>query len=139
MALSFRVVRHGVYLGVSMGPDAVGAEFDEAESKYQARCVYIRSIPGLLAELFRAHQVDIVSVLMFIVQVADLPKCARQVEVAFLARALSAPMHSMTVDALIGCTFPPKQNKFVPVDLQAQAAMLRFALVMAQLRNSDHP
>lgn len=63
MASSFEVSRRGAYLGVPMGTDTVGHEFDAAIVKYRSRCLHIRSVPGFVVERLRAHQVFVVLVI----------------------------------------------------------------------------
>lgn len=77
LARSFTVARQGVCLGVLVGLGTVGNEFDTAIRRYRARCAYIRSVPGFLQERMRAHHMYTVGVLLFLAQLADLPRHSR--------------------------------------------------------------
>lgn len=80
MAESFTVARRGVYLGILVGRGCVGREFDAALMKYEARCEHVRSVPGFVVERLRAHQVFVVSVLLFLAQIAQMPSRASVIE-----------------------------------------------------------
>lgn len=99
-------------------------------AKYQARCVYVRSVPGFLAGRLRAQHLYGVSVFLFIVQLAFLPRRARQIEAAFLRVRLPKVC---IATGILGCTSAAMRNRFIPAEVHACATMLRYALTTSEL------
>lgn len=126
MAGSVAVARSGIYLGVPVGPDSIGREFDVAVMKDQARCTHIRCVPGFVAESFRACQMFAISVLLFIAQLAELPPRAKVVEASAMAGMLAAPMYAITATALSAVAHDVRSFAFQPITLQCRAVLLRF-------------
>lgn len=115
MASSFIIAGHGVYLGVPLGPESIGEEFDAAILKYQGRCLHIRAVAGHTCERLRAHQVFAASVLLFLAHLVELPRRAGAIEAATVASLLASPMHAITAHSLSACLAHSRRNKFVPV------------------------
>lgn len=96
-------------------------------------CVYIRSVSSWLLAGAAARTSDAVGVLLFLAQMFELPSRARVVEASLLASLLSAPMDSIMATAIMACTTVARRCRYVPIAVQAQACLWRFALSMEEL------
>lgn len=91
----FAIARHGIYLGIVVGPEARVTEWNRALSKFRARAAYVRSLPGHLGDRVRAYEAFAVSVTLFDQFVAMRDEFST-VEAATLASLLAAPMRALT-------------------------------------------
>lgn len=83
-----------------MGAESVGHECDAAVMKHHSRCSHIRSVPGFVADRLHAHEMFVVSVLLFLAQLVEVPTRASVIKASVIASLLVTSMNAISATAL---------------------------------------